>query len=136
MSKLHSLMKTLPRPTKAAMDKGAPYRTPIKGARADVPFDQARFHAAAVWPNLVAIEWLERIVNERSIEDARQAFEELSKTRQAIVMNGYLIKNNGKHRLTFDGTMYRSGFVVKPVLKSPYEFPVTTFAAWAGEVAA
>jgi hypothetical protein len=135
MSNVHAMIKTLPRLMPSVMAKGAPFKTSIKGARADAPFDQAKYYAAAIWPNLEAIQWLEQIARERSLDDARKAYDRLSETRKAIVMNGYLIKNNGKHRLTFDGSMYGSRFVVKPVLKSPYEFPVTTFAAMSEEVA-
>lgn len=136
MAKLHALMKTLPHLTPEAMAKGSPYKAPFKGARAAVPFDQARFHAAAVWQNLAAIEWLEKVVDDRSIDEASKTFDSLFETRQAIVVNGYLIRNNGKHGLTFDGTMYRSHFVVKPASESPYEFPVTRFAALSEQVAA
>lgn len=136
MSKRHSLFKTLPRLSPEVMQKVAPVKCQIKGARADAPFDPAKYYAAAIWPYVAAVRWLEKIASERSLDDARKAFERLSETRKAIVMHGYRIKNNGKHRLSFDGTMYRSRFTVKPLLKSPYEFPVTTLAAVSDEVAA
>lgn len=136
MAKLRTLMKTLPRLAPRALAKRAPYKAAVRGARIDVPFDQARSHAAAIWPNLAAMEWLEKVIEGLSSDDARKEFEQLSKTRKALVTIGYLIKSKGTYHLIFDGRMYRSRLLMKPVLKSPYEIPVTTFAAKAGEVTA
>jgi hypothetical protein len=107
----------------------------IRDAHAESLLFQLARYASAIRPNLAAFEWLEKLVNERSLDEARSAFFSLSETGQAIVMNGYLIQNNGKYRLNIDGGTYSTRFVLKAALKSPYDFPVTTFAALSAGVA-
>ncbi|SOE81041.1 hypothetical protein SAMN05446927_4296 [Caballeronia arationis] len=138
MSKLHKLMKTLPRLSQATLKKGAPRKTTARGMPPEGLLIQLARYASAIRPHLVAIEWLETIANEQSLDAARNAFTRLSDTGKAIVVNGYLIKNNGKYRFTFDDSNYCSRFVVlqQSMLKSPYEFPVTTLATLREEVMA
>jgi hypothetical protein len=133
MSDIHTLIKTFPRLSSAALENGGPEKTVNRGAHAESLLFQLARYASAIMPNLAAFEWLKKLVNERSLDEARNAFLSLSETGQAIVMNGYLIKNNGKYRLSFDGATFGTHFVLKAALKSPYEFPVTTFAAMCGK---
>jgi len=128
MSKLHALMKTLPPLSLAAMKKGGPVKATNEAAHPESLLCLTAQHVSAIRPNLEAIGWLEKIVNEQSVDNARVAYFGLSDIHKATVLNGYLIKNNGKYRLSYDGSTYCSRFIVKPMLKSQYEFPLTTRA--------
>lgn len=133
MSNIHALIKKFPRLSPAAIANAGPQKFKTEGAQAKNLVYQLACYVSAIRPNLAGIEWLEQLVSEQSLDAARSAFLSLSETGQAIVMNGYFIKNNGKYRLSFDGGTYGTRFVMKTALKSPYEFPVTTFAAMCGK---
>ncbi|MGF6540290.1 hypothetical protein [Paraburkholderia youngii] len=138
MSKLHALLKTLPRLSAVAEAIGAPIKYFEKGLPAEDLARQLARYAASVQPNITAIEWLETIVEEESMGEGRKAFMRLTDIEQAVVVSGHLIRNNGKHRLTFDGSRYISRFVVKPqsMLTRRYDFPVTFWSTLASGAAA
>lgn len=138
MSKLHTLMRTLPRFSPAAVATGAPTKYFEKGLPAEDVARQLARYAASVERNIAAIEWLETIVEEESMAEGRKAFMRLSDIEKAVVIDGHLIRNNGKHGLTFDGSRYISRFVVEPqsMLTCRYDFPVTVWSTLASREAA
>ncbi|SKC49543.1 hypothetical protein [Paraburkholderia hospita] len=138
MSKLQALLKTLPSLSPAIIATGAPIKYLEKALPHENVAGQLARYAAAIEPNIAAIIWLETLVEEKSAAEARDAFLSLADIDKAVVMNGHLIRNHGKHRVTFDGSKYISRFVVKPqsTLTCRYDFPVTTWSALASGVAA